>query len=70
MMMMMMMMNSSQLVLVCKNTGACTVYSMPKAPLCEYVCACVCVCVCVCLCVCVFKIFSETNGPTEAKFHV
>ena len=33
---------------------------MPKAPLCEYVCA----------CVCVFKIFSETTGPTEAKFHV
>ena len=36
------------------------VYSMPKAPLCEYVCA----------CVCVFKIFSETTGPTVAKFHV
>ena len=24
--------------------------------------------VCMCLCVCVFKIFSETIGPTEAKF--
>ena len=33
---------------------------MPKAPLCEYVCA----------CVCVFKIVSETTVPTEAKFHV
>ena len=32
---------------------------MPKAPLCEYVCACVCA-----------KIFSETTGPTEARFHV
>ena len=36
--------NSSQLVLVCKNTGACTVYSMPKAPLCEYTCMCLYVC--------------------------
>ena len=27
------------------------------------------VCVCVCVCMCVFK-FSETTGPTEAKFHV
>ena len=26
--------------------------------------------VCMRLCVCVFKIFSETIGPTEAKFHV
>ena len=43
---------------MCKNTGACTVYSTPKAPLCDNVCA------------CVFKIFSETIGPTEAKFHV
>ena len=52
--------NSSQLVLVCKNiAGACTVYSMPKAPLCEYVCACVCV-----------QIFAETIGPTEAKLNV
>ena len=26
---------------------------------------------CVCVCVCVFSnIFSETTGPTEAKFHV
>ena len=24
----------------------------------------------VCMCLCVFKIFSETTGPTEAKFHV
>ena len=24
----------------------------------------------VCVCVCVFKIFSETIGPAEAKFHV
>ena len=28
-----------------------------------------CVCVCVCVCVC-SNIFSETTGPTEAKFHV
>ena len=27
-------------------------------------------CVCVCVCVCVFKILSETTGPTEAKLHV
>ena len=52
--------NSSQLVLVCKNTGACTVYSMPKAP---YASMYVLVCVC-------SKVFSETAGPTEAKFHV
>ena len=32
---------------------------MPKAPKCETVCA----------SVCVFKFFSETTGPTEAKFH-
>ena len=30
---------------------------------------CVCVCVRVCVCVC-SNIFSETTGPTEAKFHV
>ena len=34
-----------------------------------YVCVCVCVCVCECVCVC-SNIFSETTGPTEAKFHV
>ena len=28
-------------------------------------------CVCVCVCACVFSnIFSETTGPTEAKFNV
>ena len=26
--------------------------------------------VCMYLCVCVFKIFSETTGPTETNFHV
>ena len=31
---------------------------MPKAPLCKYVCACVCV-----------QNFSETTGPTVAKFN-
>ena len=46
-----------------KNTGECTVYSMPKAPLCEFVGLCVCD-------VCAFKNFSETIGPTEAKFYV
>ena len=35
---------------------------MPKAPLCEYASS--------CACVCLFKIFSETIRPTEAKFHV
>ena len=50
--------NSSQLILVSKNTGACTVYSMLTIN-CEYVCACVCV-----------QNLSETTGPTEAKFHV
>ena len=32
-----------------------------------------CVCVCVCVCVYVYvcsNIFSETTGPTEAKFYV
>ena len=32
-------------VLACKNTGTCTVYLVPKCPLCEYVhCMLICVC--------------------------
>ena len=47
---------------MCKNTGACTVNSMPKAPLSIYASMYVLVCV--------FKIFSETTWPTEVKFPV
>ena len=56
-------------VLVCKNTGTCTLYIMPKAPECENVRACACVRTCVRACVRVFKFFSQiTPGQLKPNF--